>query len=692
MKKEQVVEMGQVKRERFFHLKHQLVENLGKAVYSSYSVEELRSLKKEFESRAKGNAPEAFFNHWLFFFYRDQHGKRAIERYNQNNHDEPQLIELGAKWEKMTPHLIQQVDYDERGVIMEDLFTSERFHMPYCETMPQWTPWAGTFCMLEEFDGGFYINGVAAVVSPDQVKQAFVFIAQQMKESERPLNEVVFEYYPEILKELLDNPNLERRQKQHEIIQTELHYHVENLASIAQSFKEKGLFQMDEWDGSSGAGCFLINKYRYEDNTAPGLITLGEIEGNVKVEGQRFIYSTLNHEGALSVKNTMAGVQGAELVEEKTKKIEVPIDAQTVVYSVELEKGVPAEFAHLAQIVLLLGIDQPLPLFNGMTPGEMVANGKSDRVEQWLRQQEFTSYLNLKNTLDQVNTTADFNTVRKNLGLELSPFVTLRENRQTNFILEFPVEGESKENEDFSLMEEIGIPFEEAEKFYVKDILDCFKEKAVGKSQSTYYKYRLGLQTIGYFLSQKLLSSWSDINQNDWEKWLAFNYLAFNMDATMSQVKGFMTVLKSFVAKIDENYGTTYAAVVRKLVKEMEPVLIAAAKAHEAYVPYQERRIEPEFDMEPLFELLDSAPVITDHTVEGVLQVQKADEKGIKITLLGSDVPNYTVAINGELLANLEQGMVLVGKILKDKEWTISNLKRIFPPQAAQYISTAILQ
>ena len=57
-------------------------------------------------------------------------------------------------------------------------------------------------------------------------------------------------------------------------------------------------------------------------------------------------------------------------------------------------------------------------------------------------------------------------------------------------------------------MEEIGIPFEESDQFYMKDIIECFKEKAVDKSQSTYYKYRLGLQTISYFLSEKNPSSW----------------------------------------------------------------------------------------------------------------------------------------------------------------------------------------
>ena len=66
--------------------------------------------------------------------------------------------------------------------------------------------------------------------------------------------------------------------------------------------------------------------------------------------------------------------------------------------------------------------------------------------------------------------------------------------------------------EDLEFMEEIGIPLEEAQQFYVKDILDCFKEKAVGKSQSTYYKYRLGLQTIGFFLSRRIHTSWDDVN------------------------------------------------------------------------------------------------------------------------------------------------------------------------------------
>ena len=210
------------------------------------------------------------------------------------------------------------------------------------------------------------------------------------------------------------------------------------------------------------------------------------------------------------------------------------------------------------------------------------------------------------------------------------------------------------------------------DQFYIKDIIECFKEKAVEKSQSTYYKYRLGLQTIGYFLSEKNPSSWADITEKDWEQWMSFGYLAFNMDATMSQVKGFMTVVKSFVAMMDERYGTKQAPVIRKLIKEIEPSMLAAVKVLEAYVPYQERRHEVEFDMDRLFEKLGSAPRTTENNAEGVFQVKSVDEDMITVQLLGSESPTYQVVMTGELLDYIEQGFILVGRLMKEKEWKIS--------------------
>ena len=242
------------------------------------------------------------------------------------------------------------------------------------------------------------------------------------------------------------------------------------------------------------------------------------------------------------------------------------------------------------------------------------------------------------------------------------------------------------DQEDLSLMEEIGIPLEEAHQFYVKDILECFKEKAEGKSQSTYYKYRLGLQTIGFFLSRRIHTSWSDIHFNDWEKWLSYSYLVFNMDATVSQVKGFMTVLNGFVAKIDEKYGTEHLTIVQRLVKELEPSVIASVKTLEAFSSYQERRNNPEYGLDYLWELLQSAPRITEDSVEGVFEIKGINDQTVNVQFLGTDSLAYSIETSDAHLSNIETGYILCGALMKETEWKLSKVIRVFPNQAARHI------
>ena len=112
----------------------------------------------------------------------------------------------------------------------------------------------------------------------------------------------------------------------------------------------------------------------------------------------------------------------------------------------------------------------------------------------------------------------------------------------------------------------------------------------------------------------------------------------------------------------------------------------------EAYVPYQERRHEVEFDMDRLFEKLGSAPHTTENTVEGVFQVKSVGEDRITVQLLGSESLTYQVAMVGELLDSIEQGFILVGRLMKEKEWKISRLIRVFPREAEQSIRSFMLQ
>ena len=131
--------------------------------------------------------------------------------------------------------------------------------------------------------------------------------------------------------------------------------------------------------------------------------------------------------------------------------------------------------------------------------------------------------------------------------MKLSPFVTLGEKRQVN---DYGCDEHSSTltKEDLLLVEEIGIPLHEAGDFYIRDVIEFFREKAVGKSSNTYYKYRIGLQTMSYFFNRKAVSSWTELTKKDWIELIAYDYLAFNLDASENQAKGFFTTVKSFVS------------------------------------------------------------------------------------------------------------------------------------------------
>lgn len=240
--------------------------------------------------------------------------------------------------------------------------------------------------------------------------------------------------------------------------------------------------------------------------------------------------------------------------------------------------------------------------------------------------------------------------------------------------------------EDIEQMEEIGIPVEEAHQFYVKDILDCFKEKAVGKSQSTYYKYRLGLQTIGFFLSRRIHTSWDDVNEQDWEKWISYHYLVFNNDVTSNQVKGFISVLKGFITKVDEIHGTNHLPVVVKMLKDLEPAVFDAIKAIDSFANYQERRSEDVYGLEKVWNLLHSQPTINHQTAEGIFEVTEVSPNSIKMNVIDANQPVFEVIADQKHLEHIHEGNILIGELLQKEQWNFAQVIRIFPSQAKTWV------
>ncbi|WP_174734466.1 YecA family protein [Mesobacillus harenae] len=575
LKKEKVVELGHVKQEQFFQMKKRLSERLAEEVLGSYAFLEYQSLMREFRERTGvHDRMDGYGHHWLMFFH--QHpatdGLRGIEWYNRKKgrRDEPALQQMAQVWESLVPRLIQHVDFNEQGVLVEDLFTHERFHMPYCETLPEPLPWGGTFCLLEERDGGYYMNGVAAFVGPEKLIEAKKRLERYLKETGASYEKAAIDFFPEITGALLQE--VERlAEEESELVHTTLVYSMTDVNEVLTAIHQTGRLDLDEWDGHSGKGALIGKRYRYEDNLANGSVSLNEVEGLIEIEADQLTFQSIDQAAVAYFQQLLKNIPQAVFLNKKKDSQKVPAGIKAISFSVGLEEGVQPVFAHFAhQAMHTKELHQPLPLFNGKTPAEMEGLERQTELEHWLQQLEFASY---KETKDQTKEkwTADFNLLRKALNRPLSPFVTLRENRESALILlENPKEhtgGWTKVEMD--LWEEMGLPVHEIKNGYAQDLLAFFQEKGEGKSPSTYYKYRLGVQVIAYFLVEEKIERMTGILPKQWEALIAYYYLELNHDATVNQAKGFFTVVKSFAVWLDQQHGTAYGPVVKKLVKEM---------------------------------------------------------------------------------------------------------------------------
>src|SRR5690625_7974371 len=91
-----------------------------------------------------------------------------------------------------------------------------------------------------------------------------------------------------------------------------------------------------------------------------------------------------------------------------------------------------------------MNIDDPIQKFGGFSIQELVENGNIVEAETWLKQTEYNIHRIVKNQFGEVEVTADFNTVRKELGLPISVFVTGGKNRQS-YIKSIDLERDAKE-------------------------------------------------------------------------------------------------------------------------------------------------------------------------------------------------------------------------------------------------------
>ena len=211
--KDNAIQLKQTKQERFFELKHEMVRMTSRFAFSKLTFKEEHALEKTFRNRINAEMPKdvfnSFFQFYLLFFHEYENQQRGIQWFYEERRDllNPELQEMAHRWTTLIPTLIKVVKHDENGILVEKYESNETMFMPYSETLPNVKPGQVTFGLMEPFDNDYYLNGVTAWAVPsagDVVKNE---IDRLIVETGKSYNQIVIEYFPELISIILNHVN-----------------------------------------------------------------------------------------------------------------------------------------------------------------------------------------------------------------------------------------------------------------------------------------------------------------------------------------------------------------------------------------------------------------------------------------------------------------------------------------------------
>lgn len=146
-------------------------------------------------------------NMWSYFCHVYDNGLRGIdwfveERGHKYSGEDREMLE---RWRGMRFSCYQLVDQYEQGAVIEDIWTKERYRMPYCETMIKLPPWTAAVGMIEPYLKDWCIHGVFMWGHPDVASGVKTRVEQLQEEaakaSEQKMSpaDILAANYPEML-------------------------------------------------------------------------------------------------------------------------------------------------------------------------------------------------------------------------------------------------------------------------------------------------------------------------------------------------------------------------------------------------------------------------------------------------------------------------------------------------------------
>ncbi|MFY4775176.1 SEC-C domain-containing protein [Metabacillus sp. RGM 3146] len=573
MLKENVVQMSGAKVERFMQRKQTLVMKIGDFLGNHISFSESQKLQAEFKERSGNVIPDSskvgLIDFWIQFFYKFENGLRGIEWFYQENADrlKGEEKEMAKSWTALKPQLIQAVDVSTEFITFENIFTKDTYKVQNSEKH-EFAPWYGTFALLEAFEGSYYFNGMWTFQDPRGIQAADEKTNELAEKQNLPLEEVLFDYYPEIFAAMLgkEERNLDDKKQV-------THYHQEYLAANAQAllpfFSGQEAFNIDKWNDQEKRITWVGNWMQYGDSEikVTGTAFVGEVFGTISILDGLLTFISSDKEKADEFKKLADGLK--ELLffkKEFEESITLPAHIEVKSQIAYVDEGVPMYFASFAQNAVSEELDKLLPVFSNRTIRELVEAGEKEKAENWMRQREYNMYQIMETQFSNREVTADFNSARRELGLPLSPFVTGGAERYSILRKADHPNSSIVANEDIPLYEAIGFTPNNVRNFYAEDLKDFFWEKTEGKSDNTIRKYRNNLFDLREILESKNLENWNDCDSRFWKQLFKKDLFDLYHTTSKTQLKEFESTMKALAKWLDKKHGTKLAEIVVQLV------------------------------------------------------------------------------------------------------------------------------
>ncbi len=580
MKKEKVVQLKGLREEKFYQQKAALTGQISEFLHTELPTSKFLPLETQFKKRTnhqlETNAYPIFTQFWLTFCYTFDNGMRGIDWFlkEKGNRLTQEEREMAEQWAQLKLQFVEAVDRTEDYTLFKDLHTEETYKVSNSpENLPYYFPWMSTIGLLEKMGDRYYFNGVREIKSPKNIDHAKKYVDKLVEEHGLSHEQVMRDYYPEILQAA------ESTLEDGDIKETELtHYHhqykLHDVERVENFLYNNELFEIDVWNEEKKQLIWVNSKKIYTDNMLDEPAILMSLHATIEIRDNMLQISTYEEEILHAFSKKIEKLNDAmELVNEEKETFLSPLNVSIQQSVVRLSKETPHYFGLYTQLNNQEEIDQPIPAYNNQSLRELMAEGKTDVVDIHLKDSEYNMYHHVMRAFEDVDVTADFNTVRKELGLPLSPFVTGGEKRYSS-ISEVPIEKERNTvilRSDIPIYEGLGFTPTTVDAFYTADMVSFYVEKTKGKSAATEKKYRTNLYDLRELLEEKEIDSWDACDMSVWEA--IFTEDIFEMyDQYMSKThyKEFTSTIKALIKELAKEDKIAVEKEIIELVKQCE--------------------------------------------------------------------------------------------------------------------------